>query len=575
MVPAISMAYETAEADIMQRPPRNAKVDRLVTKKLVSFAYLQIGVIQAISGFFTWLVVLNDYGYAPHILPGLGAVDSWGKQQLYCQTTGGTWRDFKGKECPCFAAANNNLAETTVTLGQTTSLEEFKCAPVYGMAWWENEDDRQAVIEQCKIWGYAHWDQDTTMTYTKPETGKVMVDADAKLDRCDFAPRNFKQLSNVGSDAPSGFSWQDGSTYFKDGLPYIGDSIQPLPTKQSIEALVKGMNYNPYTPYRAVTSVFFNRKFGVWDVSTDTDGDHSVVNGVGSGVNERVLFNYQPLGMWDVYESARFPDTGDRTSQAGMGHILDTVERATNCKVSSPPNGEHKKTAGKSCISEFNYYNGFLDQSPEFGEITTNLLTNVQLFDLYDAATDSTFVADDNFAATAQGKRLMGELQQARCTNRELGDLTADEYKCYPSASPEQLLLNVNSRKAQKSALSHGQSASFIAIIIVQWADLVICKTRWLSIRQQGMKNAVMNFALVFELLLGALLCYVPGIPNALGTMPLRFTHWFPAIPFSIFIFLYDETRKYLMRSTSVTMTDKTTGRTIRDPGWLERNTYY
>lgn len=46
MVPAISMSYEQAEADIMRRPPRNSAVDRLVTKKLIVFAYLQIGVIQ-------------------------------------------------------------------------------------------------------------------------------------------------------------------------------------------------------------------------------------------------------------------------------------------------------------------------------------------------------------------------------------------------------------------------------------------------------------------------------------------------------------------------------------------------
>jgi len=37
MIPAISMAYESAESDIMLRAPRNAKVDRLVTKKVGFF----------------------------------------------------------------------------------------------------------------------------------------------------------------------------------------------------------------------------------------------------------------------------------------------------------------------------------------------------------------------------------------------------------------------------------------------------------------------------------------------------------------------------------------------------------
>lgn len=62
MVPAISMAWENKEADIMRRKPRDASTDRLVTRKLISFAYLQIGVIQCIAGFFTYLTVLNDYG---------------------------------------------------------------------------------------------------------------------------------------------------------------------------------------------------------------------------------------------------------------------------------------------------------------------------------------------------------------------------------------------------------------------------------------------------------------------------------------------------------------------------------
>ena len=45
MVPAISFAYENAELDIMDRFPRNSKRDHLVNAKLISYSYLQIGVI--------------------------------------------------------------------------------------------------------------------------------------------------------------------------------------------------------------------------------------------------------------------------------------------------------------------------------------------------------------------------------------------------------------------------------------------------------------------------------------------------------------------------------------------------
>merc|ERR1739844_705444 len=58
MVPAISMAYEEAESDIMKRQPRNPFSDKLVNERLISMAYGQIGMIQASAGFFTYFVIL-------------------------------------------------------------------------------------------------------------------------------------------------------------------------------------------------------------------------------------------------------------------------------------------------------------------------------------------------------------------------------------------------------------------------------------------------------------------------------------------------------------------------------------
>jgi sodium/potassium-transporting ATPase subunit alpha len=44
LYPAISLAYENPELDIMMKQPRNPKRDNLVNAKLLSFSYLQIGV---------------------------------------------------------------------------------------------------------------------------------------------------------------------------------------------------------------------------------------------------------------------------------------------------------------------------------------------------------------------------------------------------------------------------------------------------------------------------------------------------------------------------------------------------
>lgn len=105
-------------------------------------------------------------------------------------------------------------------------------------------------------------------------------------------------------------------------------------------------------------------------------------------------------------------------------------------------------------------------------------------------------------------------------------------------------------------------TAFFTSIVVVQWADLLICKTRRLSIFQQGMRNKIMVAGLFEETLLAAVLAYMPGTDVALRMYPLEWHWWLVPMPFSLLIFLYDETRKYLIRNNA--------------PGnWVEKETYY
>merc|ERR1712223_510986 len=104
-------------------------------------------------------------------------------------------------------------------------------------------------------------------------------------------------------------------------------------------------------------------------------------------------------------------------------------------------------------------------------------------------------------------------------------------------------------------------TAFFVSIVVVQWADLIICKTRKLSVFQQGMKNWVMNFGLVFETCLACFLSYTPGMDKGLKMYPLKLNWWFPAVPFSALIFVFDELRKWILRNNP--------------GGWVETETYY
>jgi len=124
------------------------------------------------------------------------------------------------------------------------------------------------------------------------------------------------------------------------------------------------------------------------------------------------------------------------------------------------------------------------------------------------------------------------------------------------------------SREQQSRVLRRAQTAFFISIIEVQWADVLICKTRYLSLFQQGFfSNLVLNLGLLEETLLGALLVYVPFINDPFGTEPLNVAHWLPALPFVVIIFTYDEVRKFLLRQ------GKTKGNKFGL--WLYDNTYW
>jgi hypothetical protein len=71
---------------------------------------------------------------------------------------------------------------------------------------------------------------------------------------------------------------------------------------------------------------------------------------------------------------------------------------------------------------------------------------------------------------------------------------------------------NVASRMVQREALGHGQTAFFVSVVIQQWANLIICKTRMNSIREQGMLNGFLNFGLIFETAITVMLCYTPCV---------------------------------------------------------------
>jgi magnesium-transporting ATPase (P-type) len=98
--------------------------------------------------------------------------------------------------------------------------------------------------------------------------------------------------------------------------------------------------------------------------------------------------------------------------------------------------------------------------------------------------------------------------------------------------------------------LKKAQTSYLFSIIVVQWADLIICKTRVMSVLQHGMGNMVLNLGLFEETALGLAICYVPFMNAAFGGSGPDPSDMLWAVPYSIFIWIYDEIRKGLMRKT-------------------------
>ena len=545
MIPAISMAYERPEADIMTRPPRNSKTDRLVTKRMINFSYGQIGMIQALAGFFTYFAVLNDYGYSPKSLFMSGNSEAWGKQPFFCKFNGGHYVNINGD-------INHNL-------------DPSKDAPTREYPFWY-----------------------------EGESGSI--------DSCGYAINQYSSNDEISAK----FDYRDSVTYS------MGNNGKHAPTIESISANEES-KYFEYIPWRSKTSPFWKDKYLTWD----SDHQNGPLN-LGKGVKKQVYFAGGPFGLWSTC-SVKNTDCeggmfcGEQGSASVRGIKTPEVSMTaqpkkfnlTSCSKQDLMTGKMynqglfcsgQSNDDSSCrsINKYNYdsVGGVVDAFPQ------NRLQNFYCMGwnsenshVCGSLTDSKFslpFCDNN------GKKCgsFGEKNNGNCTfmcegycywpgsnavnpkNGKVSSINANWGSIVDERDYKQCR-NIASSEIPWEALKHAQGAFFSSIVVGQIAGLLVCKTRWLSIIKQGMKNNFMIFGICTEVFLVSLLAYCPPLNRTLGTRNIRLVHWFCAIPFAILIFVFDETRKALMRATSPEKTDKDTGHIIREKGWIEKSCAY
>lgn len=341
LLPAISLAYEEAEADIMRRPPRDAQVDRLVNRRLISFSYFQIGVIQALAGFFTYLVVFNDYGLTAGTLIGLDTDTTFSTQQ--------------------------------------------------------SDDMRWLYVERVR-------------------------------------PR--------------------GRSFAADWFRTENTDLDPF--------------------FRANRG--FNPEF-------------------------RLVSPQLPSGA----------------APATLGGATDRAGRQYNAMFQ-----QIGRLTGRTSCREFTCALG--DNNP--------------------ACFAATGVVTDLGINT-------GVENPAIVEGDDAGEGCFDLW----------------TREEQDEIIKRAQTSFLVSIVVVQIGGIFVCKTRLLSLFKQGVKNKVLIAGVIQEIVLIALLVYVPWLHDVFGTRPLRVVHLLPAIPFAIFIIFYDELRKFLIRKG-----DRTGNKLGK---WLRYNTYW
>ncbi|KAI1372551.1 Na,H/K antiporter P-type ATPase [Hypoxylon crocopeplum] len=102
--------------------------------------------------------------------------------------------------------------------------------------------------------------------------------------------------------------------------------------------------------------------------------------------------------------------------------------------------------------------------------------------------------------------------------------------------------------------LNEASSIYFVNLVVMQWFNLLAVRTRRWSIFQHPpafnskTQNLYILPAIVFAVSMAILWLYIPQLQPALGTSPVPVEHWFLPFAFGLFILIFDEGRKFLVR---------------------------
>ena len=93
---------------------------------------------------------------------------------------------------------------------------------------------------------------------------------------------------------------------------------------------------------------------------------------------------------------------------------------------------------------------------------------------------------------------------------------------------------------------------TFLAMIFCQIGTAFAARTDRVSLKSIGVfSNRLLLWGIAFELVLAALIVYLPPLNDLLGTAPLGVSEWLFVAPFPLIVWGADELRRFLIRRRS------------------------
>lgn len=522
LIPTLGMGLEVAEGNLMERPPRNVFLDKLIPKGLFILAYLQLGMIQAFAGLFAYAVVMNDFGYPPHLLATLGQNNNWGNYPLYCKFVGGQYVNEKG------------------TIDAQRHPERHPPRSEYPL--WDDGD--HGYVEDCvfpvkNFWGNDNYPR-SQFTNNKFKIGTAASYTHSTVDRTMATVEIIEALHENGYFEYTPWKSRMSSWWKTDWLAYdiLGEpealADNQIPVKSDVQ-----MNNDITLENHQIVRYFSKYSLGLWSICL-----------------EDPTFSYRKGVVWSESESQKDSIGGWNASHStvtGCHGGPDALARPNDDKA-------YRFSKALFCNGDRSYERIANGGMPTYDLTATKLEyaaaqgAKCQVLDDHvrqlKYCQDSCSIECETVPAALRGNETTWDGERG--------------YKVKQCA-------NIGSRMAQRETLHSARTAYTVAVILCQICAAMVLRTRWHSLYQHGIDNFIMNFGVHSILLFLVLVVYSPWGHQFGGTRSLRFIHWLPGIPWAVFLTAFEECRKLAMRVT--TERDPKSGKRI--VGWVESVSYF